>query len=264
MVDYRKYKAGLVVIGDAFDQRTREIVDAEFGVDQKKYIPRFPLTICDPPYGDIVKEDWDETEGGDVDYDKWLAYISETAADSAIVAMWGGIGKPENRPFLEFAADVESRIIEGSPCWTIDNWITWSKKRAYGVKKNYLFTREECLILRRGEPTFNIPLLDEKRGYAGYNAKYPAKSEFLRRTNVWTDITEIFQGKIHPTQKPDKLYEVLIETHTNPGDIVYDPCAGSLTTLRACLKTGRRFCCIERKKGYVDRAILEIEDQLVF
>jgi hypothetical protein len=48
---------------------------------------------------------------------------------------------------------------------------------------------------------FNVPLLDKKRGYTGYNKKYPAKSEFFMRSNVWTDVTEIVQEKLHPTQK---------------------------------------------------------------
>ena len=51
-----------------------------------------------------------------------------------------------------------------------------------------------------------------KRGYAGCNEKYPAKSEFLRRTNVWDDVTEILRGKVHVNQKPERLMEVPIES----------------------------------------------------
>ena len=35
---------------------------------------------------------------------------------------------------------------------------------------------------------FEIPLLEQKRGYEGYDKDHPAKSEFFRRTNVWTDV----------------------------------------------------------------------------
>ena len=45
--------------------------------------------------------------------------------------------------------------------------------------------------------------------------------------------------KIHPTQKPVKLLKRLIELFTDPGEVVIDPCAGSGSTLRACLETGR-------------------------
>ena len=134
--------------------------------------------------------------------------------------------------------------------WQIANHITWGKKRAYGVQNNYLFTREECLYLIKGDPKkprkFNPPYLDEKRSYAGYNPKYPAKDERYRRTNVWTDITEILQGKKHPAEKPTILYEIPILTHTEPGEWVLDTYAGSGTLAEACRKHDRKFCLVER------------------
>jgi len=166
--------------------------------------------------------------------------------------MWGGIGKPGMRPLYKFLARVE----EETP-WTISNHITWKKKRAYGIQWNYLFTREELIYMILGDEKkplqFNIPLLDEKRGYAGYNAKYPAKSEYLRRTNVWTDITEIFRNKISNAQKPLRLYEIPIETHTNKGDIVLDTFAGSGTAAEAARKLGRRFILVERDRIEFDK-----------
>ena len=94
--------------------------------------------------------------------------------------------------------------------------------------------------------TFNIPLLDEKRGYAGYNPDYPARSEFKRRTNVWTDITELFRGKINPCEKPSRLAEIMIATSSNPGDLVLDLFAGSGSTGVAADKLGRRCILIEK------------------
>ena len=242
-----KFDNGLVVNGNTFDKSTYECVDAEFGIGEL-CIPKFKLIICDPPYGEIVDEDWDK----EVDYPKWFRHCAEVTDDNATICLWGGVGKKGNRPFIEFACTVEKMF----PEWEIYNWITWRKVRAYGTKNKYLFTREECLILVKGNPVFNIPLLDKRRPYQGYNPKYPAKSEFYRRTDVWTDITELLKDKIHPTQKPDKLYEILINTHSNENDLVYDPCAGSLTTMRACRNTNRRFCCIERKREYIDEAFL--------
>jgi DNA modification methylase len=218
-------------------------VDAEFG-RPPSFIPEFKLIICDAPYGGITKEKWDVAH-----YFKWWHHCVRVAAPDATIVMFGGVGKKGHRPFLEFVSQVE---IE-SPSWE-GEFVTWKKRRGFGKQRNYLFTREELFILKRGEPPFHIPLLDEKRGYPGFNKKYPAKSEFLRRSNVWSDITEIFRGKIHPTQKPDKLYEVIVETHSDPGDVVYDPCAGSGTTARAALKTGRRYCIVEKKRNYLKLA----------
>lgn len=56
--------------------------------------------------------------------------------------------------------------------------------------------------------------------------------------------------KVHPTQKPVKLLEFLIETFTDKGDVVIDPCAGSGTTLLAALKCDRRAYGFEIKKNF--------------
>jgi DNA modification methylase len=93
---------------------------------------------------------------------------------------------------------------------------------------------------------FEIPLLDTKRGYAGYNKKYPAKSEYLRRTNIWDDVTEILSGKTHVNQKPVELMNIPIRIHTEPGEWVLDPFAGSGTTAHAARGLGRRFVVIEQ------------------
>ena len=45
--------------------------------------------------------------------------------------------------------------------------------------------------------------------------------------------------KIHPTQKPIGILKELIETYTDPYDVVIDPVAGSGTTLRAAYEIGR-------------------------
>ena len=46
---------------------------------------------------------------------------------------------------------------------------------------------------------------------------------------------------LHPTQKPVKLFEYLIETYTNKDDTVVDCCVGSGTTAIACKNTGRNY-----------------------
>ena len=250
---YERYTEGLVVCGDAFSSGVRELVDRVHGGEKRA---RFPLILCDPPYGNINKNPhWDDV----AEYDRWFQHCVDRAQPYATIAMWGGVGKPGDRPFLEWCSRVEKKF----PEWE-GSMVTWVKKRAYGIPDDYLFTREECFILycgprgKTGKPTFNIPLLPKLRGYAGYDKDHPAKSEYLRRTLVWSDVTEIFKGKIHPTQKPDSLYEILIRTHSNEGDIVYDPAAGSGTTARAAMNTNRRFCIVEKHRPYlVDAKLLE-------
>lgn len=54
------------------------------------------------------------------------------------------------------------------------------------------------------------------------------------------DKTSPLYRKVHPTQKPVKLIERLIEIFTDEGDVVIDPVAGSGSTLIAAENTGRR------------------------
>lgn len=56
--------------------------------------------------------------------------------------------------------------------------------------------------------------------------------------------------KVHPTQKPVKLLEQLIEIFTDKGDVVIDPCAGSGSTLLAAVQCDRKAYGFEIKKGF--------------
>jgi site-specific DNA-methyltransferase (adenine-specific) len=196
------------------------------------------LFVCDPPYGGILKEKWDATAS----YEELGMLIERLLVPGGTAYVWGGVGTVRNRPFFKWLTEVEDSSLR------LHNVITWSKKRAYGKADNYLFTREECAMLVKGDKpkTFNIPLLEKERGYAGYNPKYPAKSKFLRRTNVWTDVTEIFRGKIHPAEKPSRLAEIMIETSSSEGDLVVDLFAGSGSTGVAAAKLGRRCILVEK------------------
>jgi site-specific DNA-methyltransferase (adenine-specific) len=61
-------------------------------------------------------------------------------------------------------------------------------------------------------------------------------------------------GKIHPTQKPIKLFKYLIETSSNINDIVCDPCVGSGTTAIACKELNRNFIVGDINEKYINLA----------
>jgi site-specific DNA-methyltransferase (adenine-specific) len=65
--------------------------------------------------------------------------------------------------------------------------------------------------------------------------------------------------KIHPTQKPVKLLEQIIKLFTDTNEVVIDPCAGSGSSLIACLNTGRRGFGFEIKKPFFKEATQWIE-----
>lgn len=60
--------------------------------------------------------------------------------------------------------------------------------------------------------------------------------------------------KVHPTQKPVKLLERLVEIFTDKNDVVIDPCAGSGSTLLAAANLDRRAYGFEIKKNFFKAA----------
>ena len=60
--------------------------------------------------------------------------------------------------------------------------------------------------------------------------------------------------KIHPAQKPVKVLKKLIQTFTDPCDVVIDPCAGSGSTLRAAYETGRSSYGFEIDRNFYNNA----------
>jgi site-specific DNA-methyltransferase (adenine-specific) len=65
----------------------------------------------------------------------------------------------------------------------------------------------------------------------------------------------IYNGKdrFHPTQKSLPLFEELIKKHSNEGDTVVDPYAGSGTTALAAKNTNRLYLCCEPSDEYFQR-----------
>lgn len=85
---------------------------------------------------------------------------------------------------------------------------------------------------------------------------------------AWTDIQQpcriyefkwngMLQGdmknkeeRIHPTQKPVKLYEWLLRKYAKPGDLILDTHVGSASSLIACRNTGHQFIGFEKDEYY--------------
>lgn len=63
---------------------------------------------------------------------------------------------------------------------------------------------------------------------------------------------------MHPTQKPVELFEYLIKTYTDEGDVVLDNCIGSGTTAIACLNTKRQYIGFEIEEKYYNTAVERI------
>lgn len=210
-------------------------------------LTQIPLVFTEPPYTCAASLRYDrqnETTYAQflVKTMRWLQPLVRLGAAAYVI---GGIGSYLQRQFLEFllAAEIESD-------WVMSNLLTWTKRIAVGTQTNYMFTRLEIayFIYNTSRPSqFVIPYTSENNPRAR-----PGTPPFYRRSNVWTDIPELIVGKLHKEEKPTKLAEIAIETHTSPLDYVLDPFAGSGSTAVAARNFHRKFILIED-----DRATFE-------
>lgn len=110
--------------------------------------------------------------------------------------------------------------------------------------------------------------IDKMNGFLSY-------SELVRLNEKYTSIFNLWQGGksksnvleyakdndgYHPTQKPVKLLEDLIQTYTNPGNTVLDFTMGSGSTGVAAKNLHRKFIGIELNEKYFEIAKKRIEE----
>lgn len=144
------------------------------------------------------------------------------------------------------------------------DWV-WEKQQGTGflnAKKQPLRNHESVLIFYAKQPVYN-PQFTVGKPYTCKSGK--GSLNYGEQVSVVTENTgvrypktvqyfEYETKKQHPTQKPVALFEYLIKTYTNEGDLVLDNCIGSGTTAVAALNTKRHFIGIELSEEYCEIA----------
>lgn len=87
-------------------------------------------------------------------------------------------------------------------------------------------------------------------------------SNFDRPTRIYTvNRCELIKDfTFHPTQKPLKLFEMILRDYSNENDLVLDCFSGSGTTAVACHNLKRRFICIEKDYDYWKASVERLEN----
>lgn len=83
-----------------------------------------------------------------------------------------------------------------------------------------------------------------------------ARATWQRYTNYPRQILTVpcQREGLHPTQKPVALFEYLVRTYTEPGQLVLDCCMGSGTTKVACRNADRDYVGFEIDRKYYEIA----------
>ncbi len=239
---------GSLFCGDLFDVLPR--LPAEFA----------DLLILDPPYN--LDKTFDGMRFSATDHRQYSAYLEswftpllETLKPNGSLYLCGD-WKSTGSLFLllEKHAHILNRII-------------WQREKGRGALRNWKNNCEDIWFAVKSpqaEYYFDAEAVKQKRRVIApyrengaprdWTESDGGKYRLTSAGNFWDDITVPYwsmkENTPHPTQKPEKLLAKLILASCPPGGMVFDPFAGSGTTLTAAKKLGRRFCGIERSEEY--------------
>lgn len=234
-------------------------LDTIYHMDALELLKQLPdgcidMILCDLPYGTTACA-WDEI--------------------IPFEPMWEGFKrliKPRGAIVLTASQPFTSKLVMSNLDWFRCEWI-WSKGRGVNfanANRHPMKAHENILIFSQYATVFNpqwwystpYKVKNGKRknsieGLGGGDSPKKHRPETIsvdgRRYPLSIIESRINTG-LHPTQKPVALFEYLIRTYTQPGEIILDPCVGSGTTAIAARNTGRQFICGDKEFEYVNIA----------
>lgn len=219
--------------------------------------------LCDLPYG-TTQNRWDTV----IPFEPLWEHYWRVSKPNAAVVLFAA------QPFT-------TTLISSQLKYFKYDW-TWDKVNPTGfgnAKKQPLRNKEDICVFYRSQCTYNPQMVrgkpNHKQGSStiigtdNYNKGFKRTDDDLSGMKYPKQVIQFpkhsSQGGLHPTQKPIALFEYLIETYTNKGQVVLDNTAGSGTTAIAAENTGRKWICIEQDETYykiaTDRVKEHTEEQ---
>ena len=216
------------------------------------------MILQDPPYG-ITACKWDTNIDLEAFWLEWKRIIKDNGA----IVLFG------SQPFT-------SALVMSNIKMFKYEWI-WEKNKPSGMataKIHPMKSHENILVFGTGRINYNpiksitkskSSLNNAEKGYInkgnfiseinGIKASQNKWNKFVYpRSVVDFDVEPHRKGRLHPTQKPVALFEYLIKTYTNEGDLVFDGFMGSGTTAIACINLKRNFIGSEISAEYCEIA----------
>lgn len=238
----------------AIEQLKNTVIQGDCLIEMKNIPDKsIDMILCDLPYGTTACK-WDTIIPFEPLWEQYKRIIKDN----------GAIVLTASQPFT-------SALVKSNQKMFKYEWI-WEKSRAsnfVNAKYSPLKYHENILIF--GNKTKYNPQMTIGEKYSTrHNTKRKSNGIFgnaqlhsdisikkeIRNTRFPNSIIKIKslrqQSIIHPTQKPVALFEYLIKTYTNEGDLVLDNAAGSGTTGIACKNLNRNYILIEKEPQYIE------------
>lgn len=215
------------------------------------------LILTDPPYG-VTDCEWDVRP--DLDF-MWKEFNRVLKPNGAAVVT-------ATQPFATDLINANRKWFRYDLVWVKSNPVGFLNSHKMPMRQHEL-----VLVFYRRLPTYNPQmsksaprvakaLKRESRGSGVYrktlNISYEHEGHYP--TSILPFNKEGGGKDRHPTQKPVALFEYLIRTYSNPGEIILDPFMGSGTTAVAALNTMRKYIGFEKYDNYYKSAIERISE----
>lgn len=217
--------------------------------------------ICDLPYFQVVKNDFDNQWKSIAEYTEWLdrcfGVMNWLLKDGGNVILFCSRQNIWRVGMLLDAHNFEE-----------NRTIIWARKRGFNTTRGKALASgyEPILFWSKGKSnTFNNIKIKVDNDRPEY--KTGTLKDGITMSDVWTDILALphnSKEKVnHPTQKPIKLMERIVSLFTNEGDTILDFCMGSGSTGVACKNLNRNFIGIEKDLNYFNIAKERLDYELV-
>ena len=225
------------------------------------------LIIADPPYFQVLKENWDNQWQGEAAYLEWsmswLRAAMRTLVPGGLCYIFGQVGKREH-VWLHLMSRATAEF-------EFHDLIIWDRAVGYDRRDSFSPAYEQILVLKQtgAEARFDKDAVREPYDAATQarylkDSRYADKErrrEYLEKgkfaTNLWRvpSLKGSSHEKVgHPTQKPLALLERIISSSSRPSNCVLDPFCGSGSTLVAAQKSGRNWIGIEADQKWATLA----------
>lgn len=220
------------------------------------------MILCDLPYGTTACR-WDTIIPFEPLWEQYKRIIKDN----------GAIVLTASQPFTSALVMSNIKMFKYEWIWEKDGGSNFATTKYQPMKEHenilvfsngttkYNQQKQERIGSRKGKKTKTI---DGGREDSVYGTQEGGKELEVAELRTPRSIQRFTRERgLHPTQKPVALFEYLIKTYTNEGDLVLDNCAGSGTTGVACKKLNRNFILIEKEKEYCEIARKRLKETQV-
>jgi adenine-specific DNA-methyltransferase len=273
-------------------------------VEFLKILPNEFIDSCitDPPYWNVVDEEWDKQWKNIDEYkdwcNQWIEQISRVTKKSASffifgysyqlshllpiiekngfkfrqqIVVWKGMKSAAGRvssklKMFPTTTEYIYYFVKDSTNYIRDILQERAEKKGLSAKEINIFLGKASngggtwsSIAGKKQKNLQEPTKDDWDKLSILLGDLPKYEDVVYTFNLPMGLTDVFddinfyipkEEKIHPTEKPIKLIDRLVNVCSTEGDIILDPFMGAGTTAISCLKNNRFYLGSELDENY--------------